>query len=79
MDTSTRVGRVIGVVTLASNATGSISIPKLATETAWATLASSDSKVSPRSTLTLSNQATTSATATYNLGPAAARLIYGVY
>ena len=79
LDTNSRVSRVKGVISLAANASGSISVPKLSTEAVWATLASSNTKTRPASQLTIGSQSGTSVTVSYTLGPAAAQLIYGVY
>lgn len=79
LDTTSRTGRVIGSIALAASASGSLNVPKLAAERAWATLACSNTHTDPKATLTITNQTTTSATINYTLGPASARLVYGIY
>lgn len=79
LDENSRVGKVVNRVALSANASGTVSVPKLAVESAWATLASSNSATNPKSTLSISGQNGTTATISYSLGPASAYLIYGVY
>jgi len=79
LDENSRIGKVVNRLSLPANASGTVSVPKLAVEDAWATLASSNSATNPKSTVSITGQGGTTATIHYSLGPASAYLIYGVY